>query len=82
MLYTVIGFEMMEYNLEEQVDSYQLTIKVLTPPTSLTSDVTLHVTAMPGNATGKKSNNTEITVACMDDTSILIICLPDSFKRC
>ena len=57
---------MKQYQLDEQSSPYQLNVRVLTPAASLTSNVTVHVTAMPGNATGK-INNTEMIVAYTDD---------------
>ena len=45
---------MEHYQLDEQSSPYQLIVKVLTPTASLTSNVTVRVTAMPGNATGKR----------------------------
>ena len=53
LMCTVIGFEMNHYWLEERADPHQLTVKVYTPPGSLTSAVTLRVTAVPNNATSQ-----------------------------
>ena len=50
---TVIGFDAQFYELDEQAGSQQLAISVLTPPASLTSSVTLQVTAQSGNASGE-----------------------------
>ena len=54
----MVGFEAQLYQLNEQADPHQLTIKVLTPPASLQSNVTLQVTAQSGNATGKSMHGT------------------------
>ena len=53
LCHTVIGYEMRQYQLAEQANPHQLAIKVLTPPGSLQSSVTLRVTAQSENATGE-----------------------------
>ena len=64
---TVIGFDTELYELDEQTGSQQLTIIVLTPPTSLTSNVTLQVTAQSGNASGE--------IHRLQQVNMLILCL-------
>lgn len=46
----VIGFNQTEYRLEEQSDSYQLTVQVLTPPQSLVGDVGVILSVSPGGS--------------------------------
>ena len=52
----MIGFELDHYQLQEQTDSYQLMVRVVTPPGSLTSAVTLRVSVSQGNVTGETIN--------------------------
>ena len=49
----VIGYERSHYMLAEQQGMYELTIKILTPPGSLKSSVSLEVIGQSGNATSK-----------------------------
>lgn len=58
----VIGFDAELYELDEQTGSQQLTISVLTPPASLTSSVTLQITAQSGNTSGEIDHNRMLIV--------------------
>lgn len=51
--FAVIGFELEQYNVDERAEAYQLTVKILTPVSSLHSNVTVRVAAVPGNATSE-----------------------------
>ena len=51
--FPAIGFELEQYTLDEQTDAYQLMVKVLSPAASLHSNVTVQVTAVHANSTGR-----------------------------
>ena len=60
----VIGFEAEHYTLNEQHGSQQVTIEVLSSPSSLQTNVTMQVIALPGNATGAYNYYTAWETLC------------------
>ena len=60
----MIGFEAEHYTLNEQHGSQQVTIEVLSSPSSLQTNVTMQVIALPGNATGAYNYYTAWETLC------------------